>query len=180
MRLRGLLIVASIAALLLIWVGWRGHKQVMWQTPTGRGVAQIIHGAASVNETLLTPPQAYRNIPITAAEMSVLSRTAHRKLADYYTGAPLKNWRQTARRALNPADLHYGKTSAWMMPWRMDWFHLGELALLPRSATATASAQFRSNTGVLNRLDYTFHLVKTAAGWRVDDDQFRFESGSGP
>jgi hypothetical protein len=176
------LIVASIAALVVAWTGWWGVKHVMWWTPAGHDIARAVRGAASVNEVLLTPPQAYRNVPMTAAQMSRLSQIAQRKLADYYVGNPLMNWREIATRTLDPKDLHWGKTTAWMTWWRVDWVHLGELTLLPGSgtATATASAEFRSNGGALNRLDYTFHLVDTAAGWRINQEQSQFEVGYGP
>lgn len=66
--------------------------------------------------------------------------------------------------------------------WRIHWVHPGDLMLLPGSttATATASVQYRSNRGALNRLDYNFHLVDTAAGWRISQEQFQFEVGYGP
>ena len=77
------IIIATIAAPVLAWTVWWGFKHLMWWTPTGHKIAHVVQGAASVNEALLTPPQAYRNVPITAAEMSALSRAAQRKLADY-------------------------------------------------------------------------------------------------
>jgi hypothetical protein len=180
------LMVTLIAALVLGWTGWWGFKHVMWWTPAGHDIAQVVRGAAGVNETLLIPPQAYRNVPITAAEMSTLSRTAQRKLANYYTGDLLRGWREIAKRTLNPKDLHWGKTSAWMTQWRVDWIHLGELTLLPGSATATATAtatasmEVRSNAGDINRMDYTFHLVDSRVGWRVDREESEFQPGYGP
>jgi hypothetical protein len=101
----------------------------MWWTPAGHDIARALRGAVGVNETLLTPPQAYRNVRITAAEMSRRSQIAQRKLADYYTGSPLTSWREIARRTLNPKDLHWGTTTAWMTWWRVDWVHLGERIL---------------------------------------------------
>ena len=173
-------IVASIAALVLGWAGWWGVKHVMWWTPAGHDIARAMRGAVGVNETLLTPPQAYRNVRITAAEMSRRSQIAQRKLADYYTGSPLTSWREIARRTLNPKDLHWGKTTAWMTWWRVDWVHLGELTLLPRSAAATASVEVRSNAGAINRMDYTFHLVDSRVGWRIDREESEFQLGYGP
>jgi hypothetical protein len=32
----------------------------------------------------------------------------------------------------------------------------------------------------VNRLDYTYHLVKTHAGWRINAEDSQFEGGSGP
>jgi len=176
------LIVALITALVLGWTGWWGFKHVMWWTPAGHDIAEVVRGAASVNEALLTPPQAYRNLPITAAEMSMLSRIAQRKLADYYTGRLLMSWRAIAKRTLDPKDLHWGKTTAWMTQWRVDWVHLGELTLLPGSATATATAsmEVRSNAGSNNRMDYMFHLVDSRGGWRIDREESEFQLGYGP
>lgn len=168
------------AAVVLSWAGWWGLKHVMWWTPAGQHIAQVVRGAIGIDETLLTPPQAYRNVPITAVEMSRLSRIAQRNLADYYNGLLLDNWRQTAKRTLSPRDLRRGKTTAWMTNWHVDWVHLNELTLYPGSATATASAEFRSNAGALNRMDYTFHLVDTNAGWRIDREESEFQIGWGP
>jgi hypothetical protein len=66
--------------------------------------------------------------------------------------------------------------------WRVDWVHLGELSLLPGSATAaaTASMEVRSNKGYISRMDYTFHLAHTTIGWRIDQEQSEFELGYGP
>jgi hypothetical protein len=168
------MLVAVMAA------GWWGLKRAMWYTPTGHEITRVVRGAVSVNEDLLTPPQAYRNVRITPREMARLSERAQRTLADYYTGSPLQSWKAIARRVLSPEDLHHGKTSAWMTAWRVDWIHLGELTLGPRRATATASAELRSNGGAVDRLDYTYDLVKTGAGWRINAEDFQFEGGSGP
>ncbi len=114
------IILAMIAAPVLAWTVWWGFKHVMWWTPTGHDIAQVVRPAAGVNWALLTPPQAYRNVPITAAEMSALSRAAQRKLADYYIGPLLTGWRTLAGQTLNAKDLRGGKTSAWMTRWRVD------------------------------------------------------------
>jgi len=174
------ILVALMATSVLAWTAWWGFKHMVWWTLTGREIAQIVRAATRVNETLLTPPQAYRNVPITAAEMAALSRAAQRKLADYYTGPPPTVWRAVASRTLNAKDLHRGKTSAWMTWWRVDWVHLGELTLLPASATVTAAVEVRSNAGVVDRVDYTWHLVPTRVGWRIDREDFEFEPGYGP
>ena len=174
------IILAVIAAPVLAWTVWWGFKHVMWWTPTGHDIAQVVTKAAGVNEALLTPPQAYRSVPITAAEMSELSRAAQRKLPDYYTGPLLTGWRTLASQTLNAKDLHGGKTSAWMTRWRVDWVHLGELTLLPGSATATAAVQFRSNAGAINRVDDSWHVVQTRAGWRIDREKSEFQPGFGP
>jgi hypothetical protein len=176
------LILAVIAALVLAWAVWWGLQRVMWWTPTGHDIAHVVRGAVAVNETLLTPPEAYRNVPITSTKMAALSRTAQSKLASYYVGEPLTNWRDTARQTLNPRDLHWGKTAAWMTQWRVDWIHLGELSLLPGSETAraTSSAEFRSNGGAINRLDYAYHLVYSRSGWRIDREEWAFQPGYGP
>ena len=178
----GRIIVALISVPILAWATWWGVKHVMWWTPAGREIAQVVRGTAGVDEGLLTPPQAYANVPVTAAQMSALFRAAQRKLADYYTGPALSGWRQDAARTLNPKYLHWGKTTAWMTHWRVDWVHLGELTLLPGSATATAtgSSEYRSNGGAVNRLDYTWNLVHTHTGWRVDQQESEFQLGYGP
>lgn len=168
------MVVAVMAA------GSWGVKRAMWYTPAGQQIARVVRGAMNVNENLLTPPQAYRNVRITPQEMARLSERAQRRLAKYYTGSSLQSWRAVARRALSPEDLHHGKTSAWMTNWRVDWVHFNELTLQPGRATATASAEFRSNRGLINRLDYTDQLVKTPAGWRVNQEPFQFENGYGP
>jgi hypothetical protein len=174
--------VALVVLALLVagWGGWWGFKHLAWWTPAGHDIARAVRGAISANETLLTPPQAYRNVPITAAEMARLSRRAQRTLADYYTGDPLSKWQAVAIDVLNPKDLHRGKTDAWMTNWRVDWIHLNELTLLPGHVTATASAEVRSNGGAINRLDYTFGLVQTRAGWRIDRETSAFELGYEP
>jgi hypothetical protein len=154
----------------------------MWWTPTGHDIAHVVRGAVAVNETVLTPPEAYRNVRVTTMQMSVLTRTAQGTLADYYVGKLLTNWRDIAHRTLNLRDLHWGKTAAWMTQWRVDWIRLGELNLLPGSATAraTASAEFQSNRGAINRLDYTYHLVRSQVGWRIDQEESNFQPGYGP
>lgn len=169
-----------VATLILGWTGWWGVKHIAWWTPAGHDIAGVVRGVIGVNETPLTPPQAYRNIPITAAEMSALSHMAQSKLADYYTGPSLSNWRNIAKQVLNPKDLHGGKTDLWMSHWRVTWVHLDQLTLLPGSADATASAEFQSNLGSVNRIDYSCHLVHTSAGWRVDREQSEFQLGYGP
>lgn len=170
-----------IAVLLLVWAGWWGLKHVMWLTPDGRGIATVVRNAISVNETLLTPPQAYQNVRITPAEMGSLSQRAQRKLADYYVGRSLLNWRDTARRSLNAKDLHWGKTSAWMSLWHVNWIHLSELTLFPSGSTATASASAEFQSGdAINRLDFTYHLIRTTAGWRIDRDESNFQPDWGP
>jgi len=79
-------------------------------------------------------------------------------------------------------DFHNGKNSQWMSPWWVDWIHLGTLQTLPGSstATATASAEVSSRSGALNRMDYTFHLIHSRAGWRIKTDDSQFEPGYGP
>ncbi|HEX6506919.1 MAG TPA: hypothetical protein VF221_04735, partial [Chloroflexota bacterium] len=168
-------ISAFIAAGVLAWVGWWAFKHVLWWTPAGQDIAYVVRGAAGVNETVLTLPQSYRRAPITSTEMSRLSRMAQTKLADYYTGSPLKFWRETAKRTLSVKN-----AGLWTIQWRVDWVHLGELTLLPGSATATASAEVRSDRGTINRMDYRFRLVDTRAGWRVDQEDFNFQPGYGP
>jgi hypothetical protein len=172
----------TIAVPFLVWAGWWAIERVMWLTPDGQAMANVVRSAIAVNQTLLTPPQAYRNVPISAAEMTRLARHAQSELADYFVGARLQFWRDTAKRALNPRDLHWGKTSAWMSWGRIDWIHLGALSYLPGSSTATAraSAEFRSNGGDISRADYTYGLVRTAAGWRIDREQSDYEPGYGP
>lgn len=172
--------IAVIAAAVLAWAGWWAVKHVLWFTPAGTDIAHVVGGAVAVNETLLTPPQAYRNIRITEPQMSMLSRTAQQKLADFYIGGPLKQWRDIARLTLNAKDLHWGKTTAWMTWWRVEWVHLGELTLLPGSATATVSAEFRSNGGATNRVNYTYHLVHSKIGWRINREDWEFQPGDGP
>ncbi|HLJ68918.1 MAG TPA: hypothetical protein VKX16_16315 [Chloroflexota bacterium] len=176
------IVISVLAVPILGWTALWGSKHVGWWTPAGHDIARVVRGAASINEDLLTPPQAYRNVPITAAQMSALSRVAQRKLADYYTGPSLSGRRDVAARTLNPRLLHGGNTSDWMTHWRVDWVHLGELTLLPGSSTATAtgSAEYWSNGGVLNRLDYTWHLLHTTAGWRVSREESEFQLGYGP
>ena len=172
--------LALVAALVLGWTGWWGYKHVMWWTPAGHEIARVVQGTVGVNETLLTPPQAYRNRRITAAEMSALLRAAQGKLADYYTGSLLRGQRQIAAMTLKPKDLHWGKTNAWMTWGRVDWVHLGELTMFPGSARATASAEVRSNMGYIDRMDYTFHLVDTSSGWRIDREESEYQPGYGP
>jgi hypothetical protein len=176
------IIPALIAVPLFAWTAWWGYKHVMWWTPAGQEIARVVRGAAGVNENLLTPPQAYRNVPITAAQMSALSAEAQSKLAGYYAGPELSGWRSIARRTLDPKSLHSGKTDAWMLHWQVDWVRLGELTLFPWSATATATAsvQYSSSRGAINRLSYTWHLVDTRAGWRTDREESAFEPGYGP
>jgi hypothetical protein len=154
----------------------------MWWTPAGHEIARVVRGSAGVNEDLLTPPQAYQNVRINAAQMAALSRVAQWKLGDYYTGSALSGRRHIAAQALNPQDLHWGKTTDWMTWWRVDWVHLGELSLLPESTTATAtgSAEYRSNGGDINRVDFTWHLVLTGAGWRIDREESEYQLGYGP
>lgn len=178
-RTVALFIVAVITVLVLAWAARRESKHVMWSTPAGHQIAHVVRGAAGVNEELLTPPQAYRNTPVTAAKMDVLSHAAHRRLADYYTGPLLARWRSIAAQALDASHLHGGKTSAWISPWRIDWVHLGELTLSPRSATATATEEAKSD-GVINRVNYTWKLVRTRIGWRINQEDWTFPSGSGP
>lgn len=173
---------AAVLAGIVAWAGWWGYKHVIWWTPAGHEIAGVVQGAAAVNENLLTPPQARRNVPITPAAMAALSRTAQQRLDGYYTGPLLASWRAIARRTLDPRQLHGGKDSAWMTWWRVDWVHLGELTLLPASSTATGTgtAEFRSNAGAINRVDYTWHLVDTRAGWRIAREDLAFEPGYGP
>src|SRR5579884_506216 len=128
----------AIAAIALLASGaWWGYKHVMWWTPAGREIAQVVRGAAGVNEVLLTPPQAFTNRPITRAGMLTLARRARAKLADYYTESELTNWSAIATRVLDPKTIHDGKTDAWVVHWRIDWVHLGELTLSSGSAAAT-------------------------------------------
>jgi hypothetical protein len=152
----------------------------MWLTPAGSNIAQVVDGAVVVNETLLTPPQAYRNVRITKTQMSGLAHSAQLKLAEFYVGDRLTYWRDIARQTLNANELLWGKTTAWMTWWRVDWVHLGELTLLPGSATATVSAEFRSNRDAINRVNYTYHLVPSKAGWRIDREDWEFQPGFGP
>jgi hypothetical protein len=180
MSLSRRILLVVIVAPMLVWIGWWGFKHAAWWTPAGRDIAHVVRGAASVNASLLTPPQAYKNVPITAAEMSRLSRMAQRKLGDYYTGALLSGWRNTAERTLNAKDLHHGKNSDWITHWRVAWVHLGELTLLPGNADVTASVEYQSNGGAVNRVDDTFHLVDTRQGWRIDLEGSQFENGYGP
>jgi len=67
-----------------------------------------------------------------------------------------------------------------MKRWRVNWVHLGELTLLPGSATATATVEVRSNAGVIGRMDDTWHVVHTRAGWRIDREKSEFQVGFGP
>jgi hypothetical protein len=46
--------------------------------------------------------------------------------------------------------------------------------------TATGSAEFGSNGEIINRVSYTWHLVDTRAGWRIDQEEWAFQSGYGP
>lgn len=172
--------VALVAALGAAWLSERPSPSNPWTTPTGRNIAQVVRGAATVDETLLTPPQAYRNVRITAAEMSRLSRMAQRNLAKYYIDRPLANYRVIARGELNAKDLHWGKTGAWMSWWRVDWVHLGELVVRRGSATATGSMEARSNRGVINRVQYTWYLLHLRSGWRIDRETWEFVPGYGP
>lgn len=110
----------------------------------------------------------------------MLLRIAQRKLAAYYTGRLLTGWRETARRTLNAKGLYLGKTSAWVTYWRVDWVHLGELTLLPGSATAGASVELRSNTGDISHIDDTFHLVDLKVGRRMEREESEFQPGYGP
>jgi hypothetical protein len=172
--------VAVTAVAIVFWAGWWGFKHVMWLTPAGSNIAQVVDGAVVVNETLLTPPQAYRNVRITKTQMSGLAHSAQLKLAEFYVGDRLTYWRDIARQTLNANELLWGKTTAWMTWWRVDWVHLGELTLLPGSATATVSAEFRSNRDAINRVNYTYHLVPSKAGWRIDREDWEFQPGFGP
>jgi hypothetical protein len=166
--------------LLLAWAAWWGFQRVAWWTPAGHDIARAVRGAIGVNENLLTPPQAYHNVPITPVQLSALSRRAQATLASYYTGQSLHEWRDIARRTLSPQNFHHGTSGQWFTHWRIDWIHLGTLTLWPGGATATASEEERSNGNIVDRGDYTFHLVHTSAGWRVDGWDFHFEPGYGP
>jgi hypothetical protein len=170
---------AIIGAILLVWVGWWGYHHVLWWTPAGHDIARAVDGAMSADQTLLTPPQAYRGVPVTPAQLSTLSRRAQEVLATYYTGHTLQQWRQTARALLNPRNFHHGKSIQWRERWRVDWVHLGDLTMDSRGATASASMQ-ASAGGAISRMDYTYHLVDTPAGWRIDRWNFKWEGGFGP
>src|SRR5947199_9345155 len=92
------MVVALISVPVLAWAAWWGSKHVMWWTPAGQHIGRVVREAASVNEDLLTPPQAYRNTRITPGELAALSHTAQRKLGGYYTGAALAKGRDVASR----------------------------------------------------------------------------------
>jgi hypothetical protein len=161
---------------------WWGHNRVTWWTPAGQDIARVVTGAASVNEMLLIPPQAYRIRPLTPAQLHQSLRRAQRYLTAYFTGKELRFWEKTARASLDPGNLHHG-TLMWpkLLPI-IDWIHLNELNILPGSTTATAtlSKETRNGLGVINRSDETFHLVDTKAGWRIDGWDTQFEPGYGP
>lgn len=177
---RFVLPVMVVVLLAAVIGGWLGFKRVAWQTPAGHEIAMTVRGTIGIDQNLLTPPQRYRNVRITPSEMQRLAARAGQKLADYYTGGLLGTWRGIGARTLSARDLRHGKTSQWMTNWKVHWVHLDELTLLPGSANATASAEFRSNGSVINRLDYTFHLVRTAKGWRVEHEDSQFEPGYDP
>jgi hypothetical protein len=173
------IVLTAIAAALLTW--W-GHNRVTWWTPVGGDIAHVVRGAASVNETLLIPPQAYRNQPLTPAQ---LHRSLHRALRDlgtYFTGRELRFWRQTARASLDPQNLRHGRLMWPKLLPSIDWIHLSELNILPgsRTATATLTKETRNRLGIINRVDETYHLVDTKWGWRVDRWDMHFEPGYGP
>lgn len=170
--------LATIAAILLTW--W-GHNRVTWWTPAGQAIAHQVRGAANVTETLLIPPEAYRNQRVTAAELSQQSRRAQQVLATYFTGKQLRFWRKTARAALDPKNFRHGKSMDWKLLPYVDWVHLNQLDLLPGSTTATATLTREvHNSAGINREDETYHLVDTKAGWRIDGWTMHLEPGYGP
>jgi len=93
-----------------------------------------------------------------------------RNLSRYYAGELLREQRRT-----------YRSKAPSRHQWKTTWVHFQELDLaVPGQATAAASAQFRSARGVINRVDYTFHLIVTASGWRIDGEDIQYEPGYGP
>ena len=78
-------------------------------------------------------------------------------------------------------NFNFGGPIRWD-PVYVHWIHLNELDLLPGSSTATAtlSKEVGSRDGVVNRMDETYHLVDTRAGWRIDGWNGHYEPGYGP
>jgi hypothetical protein len=165
---------------LVLAVVWWNARHTSWLSADGRAIALVVGRDMTVNETVLAPPQAHRNVPITQAEMRLLAARVSERLATIYTGAALSQWRGIAGRVLGTRDMHGGKTSAWLTQWRVDWVDLHDLSVDGRSATATGSMQVHSNGGVVDRIDSTVHLRRTTHGWRVTRDTSTFEPGYGP
>ncbi|PZS09178.1 MAG: hypothetical protein DLM70_01870 [Chloroflexi bacterium] len=93
-----------------------------------------------------------------------------RNLSRYFAGELLREQRLTYRPG--------GRAGH---EWKLTWVHFQELDLaVPGHATATASADLRSPRGVISGADYTFYLVITASGWRIDGEDLQFEPGYRP